>query len=293
MTANKMQEILSQLGLEGEDAYEVFHPHTRDRGDISVLRGKSSGALILSRTDHVSVRTYADVDGFSYWESASRERALAESRFDDERRASQFKDAVNNAVWLDFGTGAGGILDLLGPRAAAVHAIELQPSARESLRKLGYSVQAAIEDLPAVQFDLVTLFHVFEHLLDPLGTLRALRSRMAPGGCIIVEVPHALDFLISFLGLARFKDFTFWSEHLILHTRHTLEAFIRAAGFSRVVVEGCQRYPLSNHLHWLAAGEPGGHHKWAFLNADRLHDEYSNVLIRNNMCDTLIARAWI
>jgi 2-polyprenyl-3-methyl-5-hydroxy-6-metoxy-1,4-benzoquinol methylase len=290
---NRMRELLSELGLEREDAFEAFHPRTRDREDISVLKGAASGALILSQTDHVSEQTYAGVEGFSYWDSASRDRALAESRFDDERRAAQFKDAINAAVWLDFGTGAGGILDLLGPCAAKVHAIELQPSARESLKKAGYSVHADLSELPAVLFDVVTLFHVFEHLLEPVSTLKALRERLAPGGTVIIEVPHATDFLVSFLGLERFKDFTFWSEHLILHTRTTLEAFIRAAGFGRVVIEGCQRYPISNHMHWLASGEPGGHKKWSFLNSEALHDEYSNVLIRSNMCDTLVARAWV
>jgi hypothetical protein len=39
-----------------------------------------------------------------------------------------------------------------------------------------------------------------------------------------------------------------------------------------------QRYPLSNHLYWLAKGMPGGQKKWIFLNNNRLNIEYENQL---------------
>jgi SAM-dependent methyltransferase len=137
----------------------------------------------------------------------------------------------------------------------------------------------------------VTLFHVFEHLDDPLASLRLIGRALRPGGRLVVEVPHARDFLLSFADLDAFKQFTFWSEHLILHTRRSLEVFLRAAGFVDVIVEGFQRYPLANHLHWLAKGQPGGQHHWApLLDAD-VDRAYAAMLARLDVTDTLIATA--
>ena len=106
-----------------------------------------------------------------------------------------------------------------------------------------------------------------------------------------MEVPHARDFLIDFVGLESFKRFTLWSEHLILHTRESLGCFLRKAGFTAVVVEGLQRYPLANHLHWLAKGQPGGHVHWRFLREPALDAAHAAQLIRLDMSDTLFASA--
>ena len=49
-----------------------------------------------------------------------------------------------------------------------------------------------------------------------------------------------------------------------------------------------QMYPLSNHMHWLAKGKPGGHKIWNMLESDMLAKEYENILQKNNICDTLL-----
>ena len=48
-----------------------------------------------------------------YWKEDNRERALVDSFEDDSRRKDQFLAMISNRTWLDVGTGAGGILDLL------------------------------------------------------------------------------------------------------------------------------------------------------------------------------------
>ena len=88
-----------------------------------------------------------------------------------------------------------------------------------------------------------------------------------------------------------FKEFTFWDQHLILHTRESLEKFLTAAGFSQISIQGIQRYPLANHLHWLSRFSPGGHESWDFLKDYFLDTAYENKLKSLNMTDTLMAIA--
>jgi hypothetical protein len=93
------------------------------------------------------------------------------------------------------------------------------------------------------------------------------------------------------LGPEAFKQFTFWSEHLILHTRKSLDVFLRTSGFIDISIDGLQRYPLANHLHWLVKGQPGGHKHWHHLESEELNRAYASLLARLDKTDTLLAVA--
>lgn len=169
--------------------------------------------------------------------------------------------------------------------------MEPQVGVHAWLQKFGYQIYADLTEVPQRHFEVVSLFHVFEHVTEPLAFLHKVRASMTPGGVVLIEVPHARDFLLSFIGLDAFKNFTFWSEHLLLHTRLTLETFLKAAGFQQISVRGCQRYPVANHLMWLAKGRPGGHKTWSELRTVPLDSAYEEMLSRLDMTDTLVATA--
>ncbi len=50
------------------------------------------------------------------------------------------------------------------------------------------------QDLPKQSFDLITMWHFFEHDYDPNQTLKYAKSLLKPGGLLIIEVPR-LDSL--------------------------------------------------------------------------------------------------
>ncbi len=114
---------------------------------------------------------------------------------------------------------------------------------------------------------------------------------MEKGGTIIIEVPHARDFLLDALRIRSFIDFTLWSEHLVLHTRESLTAVVRAAGFTNECVTGFQRYGLSNHLYWLRHGKPGGHEQFARFSRPDLDVSYATMLKDIDQTDSLICIA--
>jgi len=288
---NEIHSLLCKLGISEPDAIEAFYPRVRDRDDVSVLRCRKSGVIFLSGTSHIEQKYYQQKEDLSYWEAGSRKQALAQTYEDDHRRANQFREIICNKSWLDIGTGAGGILDLLSPVALESVAIEPQQGIRSALSKLGYKVFSDIEDVQHMTFDVITLFHVFEHFTQPLEMLKKIKQLLNPGGKVVIEVPHANDFLISLLDLDCFKAFTFWSEHLMLHTRKSLEVFLSHAGFGDIAIQGFQRYPLANHLHWLARHKPGGHVAWSHLNPQALEQAYADMLAKLDQTDTLIAIA--
>lgn len=289
---NKIAKTLCNWGVCDEMSIQELYPRVRDREDISVMRCKKSGVIFTSTSEHMDLSHYADKKEFPhYWKEENREKALIDSFADNSRRKDQFLPLISNKAWLDVGTGAGGVLDLLDPFAERVVAVEPQQKALESLKKEKYEVYSDIKEVPFGEFDIITLFHVFEHLTDPLDTLKIAYDKLKVGGKIIIEVPHANDFLFSYLDLEEFKKFTFWSEHLVLHNRLSLTAFLDRANFRNTVISGFQRYNLANHLYWLKKKKPGGHIEWSMLATDQLDNAYSSMLQKIDMTDTLIAIA--
>jgi 2-polyprenyl-3-methyl-5-hydroxy-6-metoxy-1,4-benzoquinol methylase len=287
--ANPIFDELCRLGVCDAAGTELFHRGVRDRDDIDVMRCRRSGALFLHRTDHMDLAHY-DAKASTHRPGAGQ-RQMITTNEDTQRRFKRFAPLVRGRSWLDIGAGSGAMLDVLGPLASDYAAVEPQQVASEFLRQIGHAVYRRVEEVPAGRYAVVTLFHVFEHLTDPCDLLRQLYQRMAPGGRLVIEVPHARDLLIGLARNPAFCGHTFWSEHLFLHTRETLRALVAAAGFQVVAVQGEQRYPVANHLHWLATGQPAGHLAWNMLVDDRLDNAYGDVLARLDMTDTLTLEA--
>ena len=293
-----MIDLLESLNLIDRSSVVEISPKVRDREDVKVLKCPRSGIIFLSRSDHIQQAFYESkakclpsTDG-THVELTLDDR-LVKIPFpkDAIRRETDFGDHITGKRWLDVGTGYGGTLDRLASKAETVVGVEPNHRQRSHVQKKGYEVYASIDDLQNKTFDVITLFHVFEHFIQPTETLAQLRRHLIPGGIVIIEVPHARDFLLHTLECDRFKDYAFWSEHLILHTRKSLETFIQAASFQDITVEGCQRFPLSNHLHWLARQQPGGHEIWAYMNTKDIRLAYFNLLQSLDQTDTLIAFA--
>ncbi len=96
---------------------------------------------------------------------------------------------------LDIGAGGGEFAYLLGrTRGLAVTGIEPNEGyASHARRVLGLDLMVSPlhEARPAEgAFDLVTMFHVLEHLRDPEAALARVAAWLAPGGIAVVEVPN-------------------------------------------------------------------------------------------------------
>jgi len=169
---------------------------------------------------------------------------------------------------------------------AACAGVEPERRVREILGG-SISLFASLDDVE-VEFDLVTAFHVMEHLPDPRTTLRALAEKLAVGGLLVIEVPSADDALLTLFESATFERFTYWSQHLFLYNADTLRRIAEQAGLRTIAVHQFQRYSLSNHLYWLSKGKPGGHQRWPFLESAALRESYAAALAAVGKCDTII-----
>ena len=170
-----------------------------------MLRCARSGLIVLDRSDHMDLHHYQEQDGFSYWGVNQREKALERTRRDDARRVAQFRFLLEGKRCMDVGSGPGGFLDLAAPYVDSLCAVEPQTDVRRVLHKRGYEVYPSVEHVSQTGLDVVTVFHVLEHMTTPIDTLTHIRRRLRPRGVVIVEVPHALDYLLSHLDCEPFN----------------------------------------------------------------------------------------
>jgi 2-polyprenyl-3-methyl-5-hydroxy-6-metoxy-1,4-benzoquinol methylase len=279
---------LEKLGVLHRDRLEVYYPRVRDREDVAVLRDSMTEVIVLSRSDHVSETYYTEREEKNSYNVHGAD--IVTPRLEDNvRRAAEFGGYIRNKRWLDFGCGLGGMLDEMASEAAWAAGLEPSRERAAIVSAKGHNVVNSLDAIEDNSLDIVTLFHVFEHLTEPLEVLQSLRRVLRPGGMLLIEVPHAKDALFTLYDCDAFKRFTFWSEHLVLHTRESLKTLLQAAGYQNAEIAGYQRYPLANHLYWLSKQKPGGHEKWAFMNSNPLRADYDAMLAAINATDSLIA----
>ena len=291
MIMSKVYETLFDLGLTSESTAEIFSEFTRDL-PINVYRDSSSGVIYI-KDFYVGDDVYVNGD---YRKSDIKSLNDSSSNYEDEedtnRRISDFKQLISNKRLVDFGCGKGSFLRKALPFAADVAGIELQEDFRRELRKIDIDCFANVAEVK-YKPEIITSFHSFEHLGDPLSVLRELYLILQPtSGMIVIEIPHANDFLLKTAACQGFKEFTLWSQHLILHTRDSIRIFLEAAGFSDIFVKSTQRYPISNHFHWLVTGQPGGHKSsLSMIDSSPLFESYKASLSALDQTDTLYAIA--
>ena len=259
----------------------------RDNPNLQILECSGCGLVSLSDDSHITKHFYTK-SGMHGEEPIAIEAWLKETEWDDLRRFKMLKKVLPNKKLLDFGCGAGGFLGLANSLVETATGIELEDRVIKHWEGKLNIVQN-IDDAGGSGFDLVTAFHVVEHLTDPLAILQSLAKKLCPSGRIVIEVPSSEDALLTLYDCDAFQHFTYWSQHLFLFNANTLEMLARKAGLKVVAIQHVQRYPLSNHLHWLSKGKPGGHKYWGFLDSPEMANAYANTMASLGKTDTLIA----
>src|SRR3546814_2758683 len=94
---------------------------------------------------------------------------------------------------LDVGCGTGDVLVAAAERGWRAVGVEPVPESADIAVERGLDVHCALlqeSGLPEASFDLVTAYHVVEHMADSTGFLRLIARWAKPGGHVLVEVPN-------------------------------------------------------------------------------------------------------
>ena len=192
---------------------------------------------------------------------------------------------------LEIGCGSGAFLDAVRPYVAQLQGVEPDRESRTWIAgRLGLSVVSELAALRPEEetFDLVVMFHVLEHLPDPVAFLRSLPELLRAGGKAVIEVPNRDDALVSLYEILAYQRFYYQKAHLLYFSPDTLKRTLDRSGFG-AEIRGLQRYDLSNHIRWMLTGEPGGQGFYDSTLPDAVGAGYAEALVRAGRSDTLWA----
>ena len=155
----------------------------------------------MSRCDHCRLVTtepipsdrllkqYYDRD---YWQAGGTKTSTAFDILFRLRMAPIVSDIQRHTAYdskiLDWGCGDGSFLRLL--RTFGLHCFGIDAYIKDLNDPQVSPTTIEKADFPAEYFDIITCFHVLEHLADPLGSARHALRLLKTGGLIIVEVPN-------------------------------------------------------------------------------------------------------
>jgi SAM-dependent methyltransferase len=105
---------------------------------------------------------------------------------------------------VDLGSGRGEWLALLGAAGVAARGVDANPAFVAAGRARGLDMELGdalgyLQALPPDSLDMVTAFHVIEHLdtEDLLALLEAANGALRPGGCLLLETPNPTNLVMG------------------------------------------------------------------------------------------------
>lgn len=206
------------------------------------------------------------------------------------RRAKSFRNAKKRLTWIelycpeglliDIGCSTGEFIKTASQEGYEVFGIEPSPWAAAKARALVDSVTVGTiddwrNDHPGIQPDLITMWHVLEHVPSPRKFLLDVVDLLAPNGVLAGEVPNFES------ELAR-VDFDNWqgsllTDHFHHFTPDGLRRLLSTTGFRKVVVLPITGRAYSNAKSWVH-----DRNAWMRLGVHRPPYEYIRFVAEKN-----------
>lgn len=135
---------------------------------------------------------------------------------------------------LDIGAGTAAFLVAAKAKKWVVQGVEPNDKAIQRAENKGIKLLKSIKNLPQDEtFDIITLWHVLEHLPDLNTSIIELKKRLKPNGHLVVAVPNHKSWDASYYG-------SFWAgydvpRHLWHFSRESIYKLFKKHGM--VVIE--------------------------------------------------------
>ncbi|MGB1183517.1 MAG: class I SAM-dependent methyltransferase [Schleiferiaceae bacterium] len=143
------------------------------------------------------------------------------------RKLSYVADFTTTGRVLDYGCGTGQFLEALQLANHEASGVEINSSAREKAARFG----AVSEDISGVggDLDVITMWHVMEHVYDLHGLVQEFKNRLKKGGALIIAVPNPESPDAAHYG----EHWAAWDVPIHAHhfTKKSMQSFLSAHDF--------------------------------------------------------------
>jgi len=187
---------------------------------------------------------YTDSD---YWRSASpKTQGYADYRADEPLYVRTFRRRLDFALRngphggraLDVGCAAGFCMKALDELGFQVQGVEPSESiARHAIERFGFDVHIGTLGTASLEpgsFDLITMWDVVEHVVDPRALLVQARELLKPEGLLVLETQNVASAFARILG-PRWHHYKH-TEHVLHFNPKTVRDLLLSAGFRPATV---------------------------------------------------------
>lgn len=238
----KLIDAQAPCPISGQHAAIVLCDRDRYGYPLRTVISQATGLVYTDpRADNDSIDDFYRSTYRRFYKSAAKPKwkHTARNAFIAGQRVEMIRTLVpRGANVLDIGTGSGELLYVGRRSGLEMQGVEVDQAYAQFGRK-SYGVKIINESLrrvvlPDQHFDLVTIFHVLEHLPDPQAAIAKVSATLKPGGYILIEVPNveSLD--------TRFRQ-KWHPGHMFHFNCRTLPALANICGLETLSVHTCPR----------------------------------------------------
>ena len=137
-----------------------------------------------------------------------------------------------NASILDYGCGTGGFLEYTSSKAYASFGVETNTHARDQAIRKGLTVVSSWEQLPQEKFNLISLWHVLEHVSDLDQCIQEIQKRLNTNDILLIAVPNLNAF--DALHYAEYWAAYDVPRHLWHFSQRGIKQLIEPCGFELI-----------------------------------------------------------
>ncbi len=184
-------------------------------------------------------------------------------KYQNESRVNYLLEYGIDKSWkmLDIACGYGFFISLMRQRGYIFDGLEISCDRKKYCMERNpdakiYDLNLLEEDPGELegQYDLITMFHVLEHLTSPVLYLERVKRMLKKNGLLVIELPNVSNLMME--ASPAFNDFFYFRDHVAYYSPQHLATVLEKSGFEIITVKGNQLYGLTNHYNWIVNGTP-------------------------------------